>query len=55
MNRQSGMRITSSLRWQGLLALNFIRRTELPPYRNVFRKHGTPETVVRKQFGASEF
>lgn len=30
------------LRWRGVLALNFIRRTELPPCTNVSAKHGTP-------------
>jgi len=30
------------LRWRGVLALNFIRRTELPPCTNVSPKHGTP-------------
>ena len=30
------------LQWRGLLALNFMRRTELPPCTNVSAKHGTP-------------
>jgi hypothetical protein len=30
------------LRWRGLLALNFIRRTELPPCTNVSAKHDPP-------------
>lgn len=30
------------MRWRGVLALNFIRRTELPTCTNVSVKHGTP-------------
>ncbi len=33
------------LRWRGLFALNFIRRTELPPCTNVSAKYGTPAIV----------
>jgi hypothetical protein len=29
------------LRWRGVLALNLIRRTELPPGTKVSAKHGT--------------